>query len=384
MTNTPPEEVPRLRLETIAVAAGRPHGPGAPLNAPIVAASTFEAGAGGEYSRGDGTDSVRALEEAVAALEGGTRALAFASGMAAISAVFDRLDPGARVVVPADSYQGVATVVADGERRLGWEVVRLANADTEGWLAAIEGSDLVWLESPSNPLMEVADVPAICAGARAAGVRCVVDNTFATPLLQRPLDHGATASVHSATKYLGGHSDLLAGVIVTDDPAFALELDHRRTYGGAIIGALEAFLTLRGLRTLPLRLGRAQANARTLAARLAEHRAVTRVRYPGLEGDPGFDLARRTLAGPGAMLSFETVGNARSADIRVSRLRLVRAATSLGAVETTIERRAKLVGQEHIPPTLLRLSVGCEHVEDLWADLDQALNGLVNEPESDH
>lgn len=370
-----------LRPETIAVATGRPGVLGGPLNVPIVPASNFVSGAGPEYARGDGTDTVHALEATVGALEGG-RALAFASGMAAISAVFDIVPANARVLVPDDSYQGVAGVVTDGEASLGWRVDRLRTADTEAWLRAIDaGADLVWLESPSNPLLEIADIPTICAAARGAGLICVVDNTFATPLLQRPLDHGATVSIHSATKFLGGHSDLLAGVAVVaagdvGDELFAA-LDHRRTFGGATIGALEAFLALRGIRTLPIRLERSQANAKELATRLADHRAVSVVRYPGLPHHPGHELAMRTLAGPGAMVSFETVGNAVSADVRVGRLELIHPATSLGGVESTIERRAKLKGQESIPETLLRLSVGCEHVEDLWNDLDQALSGLV-------
>lgn len=370
-----------LHPETIAVAAGRPGELGGPLNVPIVTASNFMSGAGPEYARGDGTDTVHALEATVGALEGG-RALAFSSGMAAISAVFDIVPANARILVPDDSYQGVAGVVTDGEGRLGWQVERLPTADTSAWLREIEaGADLVWLESPSNPLLEIADIPTIAGAARDAGLICVVDNTFATPLLQRPLDHGATVAIHSATKFLGGHSDLLAGVAVVTDGALGDELvdalEHRRIFGGATIGALEAFLTLRGIRTLPIRLERSQSNARELATRLASHRAVSCVRYPGLPDHPGHELAMRTLAGPGAMISFETLGNAVSADVRVSRLELIHPATSLGGVESTIERRAKLKGQESIPETLLRLSVGCEHVDDLWDDLDRALSGIV-------
>ncbi len=370
-----------LHPETLAVSAGRPGVLGGPLNVPIIPASNFVSGAGPEYARGDGTDSVHALETTVGALEGG-RGLAFASGMAAISAVFDNVGLNARLLIPDDSYQGVAGVVADGEARLGWKVDRLPTADTQAWLTEIErGADLVWLESPSNPLLEIADIPTICKAAEAAKVICVVDNTFATPLLQRPLSHGASVVIHSATKFLGGHSDLLAGVAVvrpeSDYDQIVDALEHRRTYGGATIGALEAFLTLRGIRTLPVRLERSQSNAAELAVRLTEHRAVSRVRYPGLPDHAGHDLAMKTLDGPGAILSFETVGNSVSADVRISRLKLIHPATSLGAVESTIERRAKLTGQEHIPETLMRLSVGCEHVEDLWVDLDQAISGLV-------
>ncbi len=373
-----PHPVPSYRPETIAVSAGRPTDLGQPLNTPIVPASNFLSGAGPEYSRGDGTETVHAFETAIGELEGGT-GVAFSSGMAAISAIFDNLAVGARVVVPDDSYQGVTAVVSDGEQRLGWKVLRLPTGDTQRWLDVIGSVDLIWLESPSNPLLEVGDVPAICAAAKAADVLCAVDNTFATPLSQKPLDHGATFSVHSATKFIGGHSDLLSGIVVVAKGADE-ELDairRRRTFGGAFPGALETFLALRGLRTLPLRLEKSQSNAQVLARRLSGHRAVSEVRYPGLPEHPASEVVKRTLAGPGAMVSFETVGNAISADVRLTRLKLIHPATSLGGVESTIERRAKLVGQEHLPPTLLRMSVGCEHLEDLWDDLDQALGGLI-------
>ncbi len=367
----------KFRPETIAVRAGRPHGPGQPLNPPIVAASNFRQGGELEYSRGDGTETVAALETAVGELEGGW-AVAFASGMAAISAVFDGLPAGATVVAPDDCYQGVAAVLTEGAQRLGWRVTRLATDDGEPWLRAIEaGADLLWLESPSNPMMAVADVPRICAAAEAAGVVVAVDNTFATPLLQRPLDHGAGYSVHSATKFIGGHSDLLGGVVVTADPRWRDDLRRRQTIGGATIGSLEAFLALRGLRTLPVRLARSQASAADLALRLAKHPAVTSVRYPGLTTDPGYPVAKRCLSGPGAVLSFETAGSTEALDRALSGLDVVTVATSLGAVESTIERRARLEGQEHVPPTLVRLSVGCEHVDDLWADLAGMLERLV-------
>ena len=373
-----------LRPETIAVRAGRPHRPGEPLNAPIVAASNFHQGGEREYSRGDGTETVAALEAAVGELEGGW-AVAFASGMAAISAVFDRLATGATVVAPADCYQGVAKILADGAQRLGWRVTRLPTEECEPWLAAIEaGADLLWLESPSNPMMAVADVPRICAAAEAAGVVAAVDNTFATPLLQRPLDHGACYSVHSATKFIGGHSDLLGGVVVTADPQLRDGLVRRQMIGGATIGSLEAFLALRGLRTLPVRLARSQASAADLALRLAKHPAVAVVHYPGLTGDPGYQVAKRSLSGPGAVLSFETNGSAEALDRALTELEVVTVATSLGSVESTIERRARLEGQEHVPPTLVRLSVGCEHVDDLWADLAGMLERLVGPEAGEH
>ncbi|MFT7597226.1 MAG: cystathionine gamma-synthase [Acidimicrobiales bacterium] len=378
MSNAPYDD---LHPDSVAVAAGRPTGVGQPVNWPVTPASNFisdpQAVAGGrEYSRGDGTSTVEGLESAIGALEGG-HAVAFASGMGAISAVLGPLPPGARILAPDDLYQGAATVLADGAERLGWKVKRLPTAATGAWLEAIPGADLVWIESPSNPMLEIADVPALCAAAQAGNVPAVVDNTFATPLLQRPLDLGASLVVHSATKFIGGHSDLLAGIVVAKSADLQQTVQRQRTYGGATPGALEAYLALRGLRTLPLRLERSQANALVIAERLAQHRLVSRVHYPGLVTDPGYDLMRSTMQGPGAVLSFELAGSDTSTDVRLSRLRLITTATSLGGVESTIERRAKLMGQEHIAPTLCRLSVGIEHVEDLWRDLLQCLDGLT-------
>ncbi|MGH1490652.1 MAG: trans-sulfuration enzyme family protein [Acidimicrobiales bacterium] len=365
-----------LRPETIAIRAGRPHGPGQPLNAPIVTASNFRHGGEREYSRGDGTETAAALEAAIGELEGGW-AVSFSSGMAAVSAVFDQLPKRARIIAPDDCYQGVSMILSDGVAKLGWTVEHVAADNTDRWLTLIAGKpDLIWLESPSNPMLTVADVPQLCAAAEDAGVTAAVDNTFATPLLQRPLDHGASYSLHSATKFIGGHSDLLGGIVATADPELRDGLARRRLLGGAVIGSLEAFLALRGLRTLPVRLARSQASATDLAIRLGKHRSVTKVRYPGLSTDPGYEVAKRTLAGPGAVLSFETSGTPEALDEALTNLAVVTAATSLGGVESTIERRARLSGQEHVPATLLRLSVGCEHVEDLWDDLATLLENL--------
>ncbi len=366
-----------FRPETMAIRSGRPHGAGQPLNSPIVPASNFVQGGEREYSRGDGTETTEAFEAAVGDLEGGW-ALAFSSGMAAISAIIDQLPNDASVVAPADCYQGVAMMLDDGAKSRGWKVTKLATDDIKSWLVAVaDRPDLVWLESPSNPMMAMNDVPKICAAAEASGVTCAVDNTFATPLLQRPLDHGASYSVHSATKFIGGHSDLLGGIVATADPVCRDAVARRRLLGGANIGALEAFLALRGLRTLPVRLARAQASAADLALRLSKHGAVTRIRYPGLTKDPGYQVAKRTLSGPGAVLSFETIGTPEVLDDAMGRLQVITVATSLGGVESTVERRARLAGQEAVPPTLLRLSVGCEHVEDLWADLSLVLDHLT-------
>ena len=371
----------RLHPETAVIYAGRPgHAAGEPLNTPLVLASNFQAGTtaapgtgqgGRAYSRTDATPGWEALETAVGQVEGG-HAVAFSSGMAAIAAVLDLVPAGARIVAPADCYFGVGELLADGQQQGRWAVDRVDLTDTAAVQAAVAGADLLWLETPSNPLLEVADLPTLCAAGRRAGAIVGVDNTFATPLLQQPLALGADVVVHSATKFIGGHSDLLSGITIAGDQALAGRLRHRRGLSGATPGALEAFLALRGLRTLALRLDRGQANAGELARRLDGHPAVGRVRYPGLPSDPGHRTAATQMTGFGAVLAFE-VADAPTADRLCRAVQVIVAATSLGGVETTIERRSKLAGQGHLPPGLLRLSVGCEHIEDLWNDLSSAL-----------
>ncbi|HKP74325.1 MAG TPA: PLP-dependent transferase [Longimicrobiaceae bacterium] len=365
-----------LKPESWLVAAGRAAEPGAPLNVPLVPASNFILGAERAYSRDDGTPTWEALEDLLGGLEAG-RALAFASGMAAIAAVFDPLPAGAVVVLPDDLYQGVASLAAAGAERGRWTVQRLPVDDTAGWVRACAAADLIWLESPSNPLLAVADLEAICAAPRKPGAIVAVDNTFATPLNQQPLEMGATVSLQSATKLIGGHSDLLAGVATTRDDAVWHALHRSRELAGATPGTLEAYLALRGARTLALRLERAQQTAMTLAERLEAHPLVARVRYPGLPSHPTHDVARRVLKGFGTIISFELRGGGDFADGVCRNLALVRHATSLGAVESTIERRAVIPGQEHLPPSLLRLSVGIEAVDDLWADLDAAIRSAA-------
>ncbi len=346
------------------------------MNEPMVLASNFRAGSPdapvNEYSRDGGTTTWRALEEVVGALEGGT-AVSFASGMGAAAAIADLVPTGAQIVVPSDSYAGVRALLADGARHGRWNVTAVDITDSAATAKAAWAADLLWLESPTNPLMDVADLPALCRAGRSTGALVVVDNTFATPLLQRPLNFGADIVLHSATKFIGGHSDLLLGLAVTADDELAARLARRRTLGGATPGAMEAFLALRGLRTLDVRLARSQESAGILATRLQEHPAVSRVRYPGLPTDPGHARAAAQMDGFGAVLSFEVSGGAADADAVCAAVRVIAGATSLGGVESTIERRAKLAGQEDVPPGLLRLSVGIEHVEDLWDDLDRAL-----------
>jgi cystathionine gamma-synthase len=343
-----------------------------PLNVPPVLASNFELGSGRAYTRDDATPTWQAFEEVLGGLEGG-QAVAFASGMGAIAAVFDLLPVGATVALGDDCYQAVAGLAAAGAAQGRWHVVRVGVEDTPRWLELAADADLLWLESPSNPLLAVADLPAICATRRKAGALIVVDSTFATPLIQKPLELGADLVVHSATKYLGGHSDLLLGAAVAASDERAHRLRERRGLAGATPGALEAYLAVRGIRTLPLRLQRASATAAELAERLAAHAEVAVLRYPGRPDHPTHATARGFMSGFGAVVSFDVEGGAERADAVCRSVRIIRHATSLGGVESTIERRAAIPGQTHLPPGLLRLSVGCEHPDDIWRDLEQAL-----------
>jgi len=364
---------PEIKLESWLVSAGRASEPGAPLNVPLVPASNYILGTDRGYSRDDGTPTWDALEEVVGGLESG-KSLAFSSGMAAIAAVFDQLGRDAVIVMPDDCYQGVAGLAEAGAQKYHWAVHRVAQEDTDSWIRLCADADLIWLESPSNPLLTVADLEAICSAPRKSGAILAVDNTFATPLNQRPLDFGAIVSLQSATKFIGGHSDLLSGVATTRDDAFWHVLKRSRELTGATPGALEAFLAVRGARTLALRLRHAQQTAMILAERLEKHPHVTCVRYPGLLSHPTHAVARRVLKGFGTIISFDVAGDAEAADKVCQNVQLIRHATSLGAVDSTMERRAAIPGQEHLPPSLIRLSVGIEDVEDLWNDLDAALH----------
>jgi cystathionine gamma-synthase len=354
------------------VSAGRDHRPGAPLNVPMSPASNFVLGDTRAYSRDDGTPGWDALEAAVGGLEGG-HAVAFASGMAGIAAIVDQVSVGGLIVIPDDCYQGVTGLVRAGERKGRWRMRTLSATETSAWVEACGEADLIWLESPSNPLLVVADLDIICAASRKPGATLAVDNTFATPLNQRPLALGADVVVHSATKSLGGHSDLLAGIVVARDEARLQALRHGRELAGATPGTLEVFLALRGLRTLALRVERSQRTAHELAERLVTHPAVTAVRYPGLTSHPTHAAAIRQMAAYGSVISFDVRGTAETADTVCRHVTLIQHATSLGAVESTMERRAAVPGQGHLPLTLLRLSVGIEAVDDLWRDLDAAL-----------
>ena len=362
-------------VESWLVSAGRDRRPGSPLNVPPIPASNFVLGERRAYSRDDGTPGWEALEEIVGGLEGGA-SVAFASGMAGIAAIFDQLPAASVVALPDDCYQGVAGLAAAGQSRGRWTVHRVAVADTPTWVELCGVADLIWLESPSNPLLTVGDLDVICAAPRKHGAILGVDNTFATPLNQRPLALGADVAVQSVTKFIGGHSDLLGGVVTARDANLLAALRQARELAGATPGTLETFLAVRGARTLALRLERAQHSAMTLAERLARHPHVTLTRYPGLSSHPTHEAAWRQLRGFGTIISFDVHGDSAAADAVCAGLQLIQHATSVGAVESTIERRASIPGQEHLPPTLLRLSVGIEAVEDLWTDLDRALRNV--------
>jgi cystathionine gamma-synthase len=350
----------------------------------VLLSSTYHQGGRSTYGRDD-NPTWEALEAAIGGLEGGD-ALVFGSGLAAIAAVVESLPVPGRVVVAADAYSGTRRLLADvaGRGRLDFRAVDVS--DTAATLAACgESADrprrgdglgsagLLWLESPTNPMLAVADLPALIAGGHELGFDVAIDNTFCTPLLQQPLQLGADVVVHSATKLLCGHSDVVMGAAVSRRPDVIEALRTRRSLHGGIAGPWEAWLVLRGIRTLHVRLERAQANAGSLAERLSGHPQVESVHYPGLPDDPGHGLASRQMTGFGTMISFEVQGGAAAAEAVCRGVRLLTAGTSLGGVETLIERRARWQAEEAVPPSLLRLSVGIEDVDDLWRDLDRAL-----------
>ena len=360
-----------VQPSTWLISGGRSRVAGEPLNVAPQLASNYYLPADRDYSRAKGTTTSDAFEELMGGLENG-RALAFASGMGAAACVLNRLPAGATLALPVDPYHGVKGLAVEAEAQGRWNVLRLELDDTQAWVDAAKVADLLWLETPANPLITVADLPAICSAPRKPGTLVAVDSTFGTPMCQQPLDLGADIVMHSATKFIGGHSDLLAGLLVVRDDELHDELHERRLLHGASIGAMEAFLAIRGARTMALRMEKAQANAVELAQRLEASDDVAVVRFPGLESHPTHVNAAKFMTGWGAMISFDTVGSGERADEICRRVQVINHATSLGGVETTMERRAAVSGQETMPPSLIRMSVGCEDVEDLSNDLAQA------------
>jgi cystathionine gamma-synthase len=383
-----------VRFETLTVHAGfEPDDRSGGVVPPIELSTTFKQDAVGElrdgydYARTD-NPTRRVLERAIAELEGGKHGIAYASGMAATQDIGHLLEPGDRIVMSDDLYGGTWRLADKVWRRYGIEPVAVDLRDLDAVSRALEpGGDglktarMVWVETPTNPLLKIVDISAVVRLAAASGAMTVVDNTFATPYLQRPLELGADLVLHSATKYLGGHSDVVGGLLVTSRDDLAERLHFHQNAAGAVPSPFDCWLVLRGLRTLALRMERASANADLLAAWLAARPEVAAVHYPGLAGHPQRGLVERQMRLPGAMVSFvvaDGAGGAVRARAISARTRVFTLAESLGAVESLIEVPAAMTHMSvaetplSVPEALVRLSVGIESVDDLVADLDQA------------
>jgi cystathionine gamma-synthase len=379
------------RFETLAVHAGvEPDPETGAVVPPIQMSTTFKQdGVGGlrggyEYGR-SGNPTRGALESTIATIEGATHGLAFASGLAATQTIGYLLDPGDRLLMSDDVYGGTWRLADKVWRRYGIETDAVDLRDLDAVAAAFAAADpprMVWIETPSNPLLKVVDISAVARLAASVGAVTVVDNTFATPYLQRPLELGADLVLHSATKYLGGHSDVIGGLVATRSDELAERLRFHQNAAGAVPSPFDCFLVMRGIRTLAVRMDRASASACDLAPWLDVHPEVERVNYPGLPGHPAAELVARQMRLPGAMLSFVLRGDEERARRFVATTRLFTLAESLGAVESLIELPAPMTHASvadsplAVPPTLVRLSVGIEAVEDLRADLEQAFAAI--------
>ena len=371
-----------MRIETLAVHGGHAVDPATgAVTPPIVLSSTFERDPDGGYQSGHvytrtSNPNRAAIEQVLAQLEGGAVAIAYGSGSAATQAVFQVLSPGDHVVAANDAYFGTLRQLREifGPWGLETDVVDMTDLDAVR-RALRPTTKIVWVETPSNPLVRVVDIAHLAELAHSVGARCVVDNTWATPVLQLPLRLGADLVMHSTTKYLGGHSDLLGGALVARENDEMVErLLTLQKLGGAVPSPFDCWLLLRGIRTLPWRMRAHCGNARAVAGFLAEHPGVERVHYPGLPRDPGHALASAQMADGGGMLSFVVPGGRARAFEVASRLHLFTRATSLGGPESLVEHRASIEGgRTRAPEGLLRLSIGLEHPEDLVADLAQAL-----------
>jgi cystathionine gamma-synthase len=372
-----------MKLETLAIHAGRGPDPATgAVREPIHLSTTFERGADGAYPTGyyygrSGNPNRTALEQALAALEGGTDAVAFASGSAATFAVFSLVATGGRIVCASDCYYGTAKQLRELLPRWGADVEFVDTTDLAAVALALEpGAALLWVETPSNPLLRVSDLAALADLAHARGALLGCDNTFASPVLQQPLALGADLVMHSTTKFLGGHSDVLGGAVVVREPGETLgRLREFQGAGGGVPSPFDCWLLLRSLATLPLRVRAQSAGALAVARFLESHPGVECVHYPGLESHPGHALAARQMRdGFGAVVSLQVPGGAAEAMAVTARVRLFRRATSLGGVESLIEHRASMEGPAtRTPANLLRLAVGLEHPDDLLADLARAL-----------
>jgi cystathionine gamma-synthase len=370
-----------VRFETLAVHAAEPDPVTGAVAPPIHLATTFtrdgDLSLTGDfqYAR-EGAPTHAQLEGALARLEGGEAALVFGSGMAAGVSILQGLEPGDRIILPDDAYYGFRIAARDFLTKWGFTVDVVDQSDLPRLARALERpTRVLWLETPSNPLLKIVDLAGAIALAKRAGAITVVDNTFATPALQRPLDLGADITLQASTKYLGGHSDVMGGVLVfARRDALFEKVDHVRHILGAVASPFASWLVLRGLRTLALRMERHSANALAVASSLAEHPKVAAVHYPGLPSHAGHAIAARQMSGFGGMLSFRARGGPAAAVATVGRAKLFLRATSLGGVESFIEHRATSEGAgSTAPPELIRLSIGLEHPDDLVADLEQAL-----------
>jgi cystathionine gamma-synthase len=371
-----------MHIETLAVHAGRhadvATGAVAP---PIYLSTTYERARDGEYPLGfsysrDGNPNRACLEECLAALEGGREALAFSSGMAAANAVIQGLEPGDHIIAPDDVYYGLRRLIGEVFGKWQLEVAYVDLTDLNAVNAAVRpNTRLVWVETPSNPLLKITDLAAIAAIARRANAMSVCDGTFATPVLQRPLEWGIDIVVHSTTKYIGGHSDVLGGALIAKNQSYLFERARKsQQIGGAAPSPFDCWLTLRGVDTLPCRVRAQTETAGRIAAFLKSHEAVEAVHYPGLAGHPGHEIAARQMAGFGGMLSMQLRGGREQAMQVAARVRLFTRATSLGGTHILIEHRASVEGPHtRTPQNLLRISVGLENAEDLIGDLAQAL-----------
>ena len=373
-----------LRFETIAIHAGaEPDAQTGAMAPPIHLATTFKHGpageriAGYEYQR-EGNPTQDRLESALSALEGGEAALAFASGMAAITALLESLPNGSRVLIPDDCYTGLRVLAKEFLPERGIVSTMVDMADLDAVRAACDGGvALIWAETPSNPRLKICDIAALAEIAHDADAGLVCDNTFATPVLQQPLALGADIVMHSTTKYFGGHSDVLGGALVfAQRDGFFERVAHRRHLTGATLAPFSAWLTLRGCRSLPARMAMHCANARKIVGFLATHPAIERVNYPGLASHPHHAIAAKQMRDFGGMLSIELHGGHDAALAMAGKLRVFTNATSLGGCESLVEHRASVEGAHPFSPqNLLRISIGLEHADDLIADLGQALRG---------
>jgi cystathionine gamma-synthase len=381
MTN---DEGEAMRFETRAIHVGQePDAEFGAVSVPIYQTSTYAQPAVGkpkayDYAR-TGNPTREALQQVLASLDGGTRGLSFSSGLGATTTLLLTLKPGDHVVLGDDVYGGTYRLLAKvmNEWGVAFDTIDLSDEEALGG-ALRDETRIVWLETPTNPLLKVIDIARVAEAAHQAGARCVVDNTFATPYLQRPLELGADVVVHSVTKYLGGHSDLVGGAIVTSDDDLIERLTFLQNAVGAVPGPMDCFLALRGVKTLAVRMEAHCTGAERVAAFLDEHPKVTRVHYPGLPDHRGHDVARKQMRRFGGMVSFE-VGSRDEAIAVVERTKIFFLAESLGGVESLIEVPAPMTHASvegsplEVPDTLVRVSVGIEHPDDLVADLEQAL-----------